>query len=49
MTRGDREAATDKRVRGCHVEPDQEALFAYADGALADRAISLACFLSDSC
>lgn len=26
--RGDREAATDKRVRECHLEPAQEALFA---------------------
>lgn len=39
MTRRDRDRATDKRVRECHVEPDQEALFAYADGTWADRVV----------
>lgn len=43
MTRGD--TATDKRVRECHVEPDQEALFAYADGTFADSHLAnIDCF-----
>lgn len=33
---GETETATDKRVRECHVEPDQEVLFAYADRTFAD-------------
>lgn len=48
MTRGDGDTATDKRVRECHAEPDQEALFAYADGTSADRVIELTLSVSVS-